>query len=546
MEYNDSSELFNESNFFKLFDEINSKTFLTKTGISNVMKSDVLKEFVLSYEDIIKEIIKYNSLYFFDFVDLITKQENKITEKQKNNIKTFYNEYDIDFLEDVWYFTKDNISDTSILRYEPIISDMEIKGEFYFHFILNRIWISKPRVKYDVGFLAKKLLLSFYRNKFHKDDDKIEGFKHDSPEYKESLKLMLNPNYQEVMTVFDNHLLDLYSTPIYPLDSNDPDYKRNIIMNYFEFLIIAREVNKNIITWFFFIYYDLIPVEIIKDYFAAIFGWNKNLSGYIFKILRYLEIDYYKISEPLNDLIKNLENKHDYLFTLHDDLSLDNMNFEIEDVINNLYILQKINNIFNSDISNFNIFASQIENIDFMYLFAFYFISPLKESVEAIKIEMKQLYEHYNYIIMTIKDIIILEEKEDPTYVSQDEESLSEEERNKLDSNRTVKAFIKVQQIYNSTHMMRNKGRRQKVISYNDKIELLDYIDFTINIFDKKTLAYHLVKLLRNFEIIPLKDETLKTNLEKKSRVSLKNLKEYYFSLDKDNKELYYGYSRIK
>jgi len=137
MEYNDTSDLFKETSFFRLLDEINSKTFLSRVGISNIMKSNVLKEFILSYEDMVKEIIKYNSLYFFNFMDFLTNQDNGLIEKNKNKIKSFYNNYEIDFLEDIWYFTKDIIHDMSILKYEEIISDMENQEEYYFHFILS-------------------------------------------------------------------------------------------------------------------------------------------------------------------------------------------------------------------------------------------------------------------------------------------------------------------------------------------------------------------------------------------------------------------------
>lgn len=538
MNYNDRSELFKESSFFELFEWLNSDNFLSHVDLNRVMASDTLIEFLFSYPSLIKKIIKHNSLYFFTFYDFIkNKDDNNMLERDRQNVKTFYNTYNFEIIERLWETVKGNINIDALARRE-LIEDIEIRKEHYYHFLLNQSWLELPKFKYDVPRLAKQLIISYYDNIYYQDNSDINNFKFDSAEYNEFVKTTINPNYFDVFNLNEHNMIRYLNITVEELEEDENTSNKEIIKSYFGFLISIREVNKNILAWFFFYFYHDIPQESVKDYLFIIFNWKKNISGYILRLLDYLDIEYFKINNTFDDLIKSIEKDHDYLFKINEDLRLDMNNFNSEDVINNLYVLKSISNIRNEDLFTQSESLNTIENIEPKMFFNLNFINPLDDSPASLQLDIDAVFKDFIEKIDSL-----LEEIDEDSDKKRDETGEPDLVRSKEPTvNKFRRGVLLLKKIYNSTIIMKDSSKIKKIFSMNNNILFIDYPDFRDHYYDIDTLTYHMIQLLIAFEIIPIKNETLKKNIENKINISLQDLRNFYISLAKDNIEIYNGY----
>lgn len=358
----------NFNNKFELYYAVKDHDFLN--NISDLsLKNNSILELVLTNDEMLEYVFKRDPLYIYKIIDFFNNNENFINKKQ-NNIKMFLNENNLELLEFIY---KNQVVDNYNREKANISKNIILNRDFFFTFIFNQIWIKNLDNFYisnnDFEVMSKQILILYYYNMFY-NKERIDQIQFDNELYQDFLKLLIK--YKSVYILLNNDMLILKT--IEKKNYNNP----NKLKLFFYFCITNHLVNKNLLTWFFVLFYDNIPKYLHNDYYYIILNINRNILGVISKILKYANIDFYKYDEiKFNELIKNISENNDYLYRLNEDLKFNN-DINYSSITNNILLIQKLQQLY--DQPYIFLYDIDLKQLDITKYHMFLLLSPLENA----------------------------------------------------------------------------------------------------------------------------------------------------------------------
>lgn len=378
LNYNDNIELY----------ELLNKISKEEDILNDIkIKSDAFLELILPYEELLEKIFKYDSLYIYNIIDYF-KNNQDVIDKKKNYIKELLNENNLTLLN---YFLEDSIDDSSEYEKKNIYKDIILNKQFYFSVLFNNIWLNNLKSfvisNNNLTLMAKQILIVYYHNEFY-SKNKIDQTMFDNDTYLDFLKLIVK--YKHVYIDINNE--DVILKKIDKLYISE-ESGNNMLRIFFNFCLDNKYINKNLLSWFFVLFYKDIPKYLYNDFYYIIIGINHNVLGIISKILNYIGIDFYKYDKnKFDELVKNIVDNNDYLSKIYENLKFDN-SIDLTDITNNIYLIKKMYEI-QQDIY---IFLSDIElnKLNMNQYYIFILTSPLDNAWNT------NIYITNNYITFT-------------------------------------------------------------------------------------------------------------------------------------------------
>lgn len=493
----------NYNNKFDLYYALNDSSFLDNISDFSLKKNSIL-ELIITNENLLESVFKKDSLYIYKIIDFFNNNVNYISKKQ-NNIKMFLNENNLELLEIIY---KNHVVDNYNIEKENISKNIILNKDFYFTFIFNQIWIKNLENFYisskDFEIIAKQMLIVYYYNMFY-NKDKIDQIQFDNELYQDFLKLLIK--YKSVYILLNNDSLIL-KTIEKKFYNNE-----NKLKLFFYFCISNHLVNKNLLTWFFVLFYDNIPKYLHNDYYYIILNINKNLLGVISKILKYANIDFYKYDEmKFNELIINISENNDYLYRLNEDLNFNN-DINYASITNNILLIQKLQQLYDQPY----VFLSDIniKQLDINKYHMFLLLSPLENSWKT-----------------SIYDI----NTKCQNIVNKFEEDLNED------------SLLNLIKIYNSSICVDFKGTCNFLTPFGVKTVFnieknMILTDFDFSIFDKEIFFINIINYFNIYEIIPIFKKNIQSIIDSYI-FTLKKYIDIYINIFPKEKQhiLEYGY----
>lgn len=493
----------NFNNKFDLYYAIKDDNFLDNVSQFSLNKNSIL-ELILTNENLLESVFKKDPLYIYKIIDFFNNNENYISKKQ-NNMKMFINENNLELLEIIY---KNHVVDNYNIEKENISKNIILNKDLYFTFIFNQIWINNLEQFYisskDFEIISKQMLIVYYYNMFY-NKEKIDQIQFDNELYQDFLKLLIK--YKSVYILLNNDSLIL-KTIEKKFYNNE-----NKLKLFFYFCISNHLVNKNLLTWFFVLFYDNIPKYLHNDYYYIILNINKNILGVISKILKYANIDFYKYDEmKFNELIINISENNDYLYRLNEDLKFNN-DINYASITNNILLIQKLQQLYDQPY----LFLSDInlKQLDINKYHMFLLLSPLENSWKT-----------------SIYDI----DTKCQNIVNKFEPELNED------------SLLNLIKIYNSSICVNFKGTCNFLTPFGIKTifnieKNMILADFDFNLFDKEILFINIINYFNIYEIIPIFTKNIQYIID--SYVfSLKKYIDIYINIFPKEKQhiLEYGY----
>lgn len=346
-----------------------------------LVKTDNFLEFAISSNILLEKIFKRDPLFIYNIIDFFKNNED-IIERKRNYIKELLNENNMNLLN---YFMENmiNINEEDSNKMN-IYKNIILKKDYYFAMLFNQIWLNNYKnieiTNANLILMAKQILILYYYNEFYNKNN-IDQIMFDEELYQDFLKLLVK--YKGVYAEINNENIILKTF------DETPAINENKLKIFYKFCISNNFINKNLLSWFFVLFYNELPKYLYNDFYYIILGVNHNILGVISKILNYVGIDLYKYDKAkFNDLVAKIEDNHDYLGKIYDNLKFDNK-FDYEDITNNIYLIQRFYEIY-SDIYTF-LYDINLNKLETNQYYLFILTSPLDNSFDTSIYSIKNI-----------------------------------------------------------------------------------------------------------------------------------------------------------
>lgn len=504
--------------FFILYQLSKNDDLILELKEDELLNEQVIK-LILNNTELILKLSEKFSLFSYRIFDYFKENETEIQIKNQT-VKNINNLYNRKILNTIWSLKNVELTEKDFFNIEEM-EKITLKKEKYFFYFLNKICFSNLKEHFifnseDTITLFRQVLLAYYDKKYEYVLD-IKNLIIDDPKYKNFKNLLCKPEYQKTY-YFENNKTRLEfkilkpSSALYNKDSDSFIKIKNNIKIFFYFLILNKQINLNALKWFFIIFNDEIPLIIQNDYYTVLFDSDPNISSYILKVLKMLNLDIFQMDEEFEILIKKIEEDNDYLGRLEEYGN----NIEEERPINNFRFLEilKIINYNNTDGGTENsIFLKNIklEDLNVNNLFIFLLHDPFKNSWIDLLNNVNLFENEVNFNV--------------ENYCSGD-------------YNKLIKIFntILIKSFSNNIELI-NPEKEQKFFSTISTIDFQRDTNINLKFFDEKILFYYLLQFLINYEIIPYSNKSLNKIL---SYISLEEIINFNPELQKK----YNGYIR--
>lgn len=480
----------NNTNFFSIYKFLNDKN--VSNNIPKYLYNDnyFLENFYI-FDNLINTLIKRDSLFRYRLIDFFKEDEANINEKKKRIEKIY--KLDINFYKQIL-----NFSEKSFEIEEGLISlynEFEVNKDLTRNYLFSKLWKPNYFIYIDIVKLSNRLLLLYYFN-FYILKNRTNDLKIEDENYVEFLKLLSrNKNDYFINKEFNNIIF----RP--DLKKKELEIENSEILYFFNDFKNPVNVNKNVISWFFIIFQNVIPLELHNEFLYIMFGFKKNTIGIVMNLLRKLGKKINRVTEKEKEnIISTIKNN--YVFREND--NIENMP-EIENYINNIILLYKKK----EDIDLFPRLLNPGSKDNFFFIQE---KNPLISTVDEINFfvqETNKKFIHKNMSLIEIRKIF-------NTICFNDFE------------NDSVPIVIENGSIINLS--------LQKIINKNYAINYENNID-------KKCLFYTFLKNLFNYEI-------LLANINSLSSIDnyFRDINHFVNLFEKNNKTIsfYNGYQKFK
>lgn len=586
-----------EDNVILLFQALNDEKFLEKIDKTTYSYYNFLL-FILPFKNYITKVFKYNSLIYYNYIDLFQTQSNLI-EFQINKRIDFLKQDNYKKIERLWDTIIPIIdmeeSIENMFNDKELINDINLNENEYFHFLVNQIWLNSKNVDLtpfsqsyfiDINLLAKKILLYYYYQKYYICN--LKNLLNNEKENNEFLKLLVkfrNIYISDKPTnIFFKKEVNLTESEKQEQDKYQKLYiqmndKEQNMLKFINFLVENNYININIIQWFYVLFSKYIPEELNQHFLILLLKLDNGTLNFIFLVLQELDIDFFKLDiKDYEEFIKTVEANYDKIYNIQTSNYFEEIDFK--QIINNMFFLTKLKDMSNNPELTYKFLSLDIEKLS---LDQFFFIcdnSPLTVSNESIlykqdnrskkynslmkKHSLKKLINAYNSVtitqnlnkcfLLTNYNIILIYDFDTQFMLYEnikkiyEENPLNNQHGHKLRNQQFVPMMnLYLDIIYISYPSYKLKNTDQQILFFKSLPDINNNITenhFHVISFDLNILLYRLLEILGQYSITPLKDKNLKNTLEN-NNTQLQNLTEIFQSIyQKQN--IQYGYSTIK